>query len=227
VPENESEVKWKALGDRALTVWRFDLAREAYERAGDLSALMLLLLAVGDREGLRALAAKAGALKNPIQKRFFFFPSCYSYFVLYFLFIFVIVEKGQNNLAFAITLQLGDASGCVDLLVKTQRAPEAALFARTYAPRLVNSRPYFFHDFTDDIFFPSSNDVDIAKPQKLCKPGNLTWWRKTAPRSRRWLLIPRLTLNCSGRDGRTSWQGKRHSLVRSEFFLSFYGEPKK
>jgi len=44
------------------------------------------------------------------------------------------VEKGQNNLAFAITLQLGDASACVDLLVKTQRAPEAALFARTYAP---------------------------------------------------------------------------------------------
>jgi coatomer subunit beta' len=61
VPENESEVKWKALGDRALTVWRFDLAREAFERAGDLSALMLLLLAVGDRDGLTALAAKAGA----------------------------------------------------------------------------------------------------------------------------------------------------------------------
>jgi len=32
--ENESEVKWKALGDRALTVWRFDLAWEAFERAG-------------------------------------------------------------------------------------------------------------------------------------------------------------------------------------------------
>ncbi|KIM41967.1 hypothetical protein M413DRAFT_27504 [Hebeloma cylindrosporum] len=103
VPENESEVKWKALGDRALTVWRFDLAREAFDKAGDLGALMLLLLAVADREGLKALAAKA-------------------------------VEKGQNNLAFAITLQLADASACVDLLVKTQRAPEAALFARTYAP---------------------------------------------------------------------------------------------
>ena len=64
MPENESEVKWKALGDRALTVWRFDLAREAFERAGDLSALMLLLLAVGDRNGLRALAAKAGALTH-------------------------------------------------------------------------------------------------------------------------------------------------------------------
>lgn len=60
VPENEAEVKWKALGDRALTVWRFDLARESFEKAGDLSALMLLLLAVGDREGLEGLAGKAG-----------------------------------------------------------------------------------------------------------------------------------------------------------------------
>ena len=59
-PENEAETKWKAVGDRALAVWRFDLARECFERAGDLSALMLLLLAVGDRNGLTKLAEKAG-----------------------------------------------------------------------------------------------------------------------------------------------------------------------
>jgi coatomer subunit beta' len=47
-------------------------------------------------------------------------------------------EKGQNNLAFATHFQLGDAAACVDLLVNTQRAPEAALFARTYAPRYVS-----------------------------------------------------------------------------------------
>ncbi|KJA17733.1 hypothetical protein HYPSUDRAFT_218691 [Hypholoma sublateritium FD-334 SS-4] len=103
VPDNEADVKWKALGDRALAVWRFDLARESFEKAGDLSALMLLLLATGERAGLKALAEKA-------------------------------VEKGQNNLAFAITLQLGDPAACVALLQQTQRAPEAALFARTYAP---------------------------------------------------------------------------------------------
>lgn len=60
IPENEAETKWKALGDRALSVWRFDLAREAFERANDLSALMLLLLSTGDREGLKQLAATAG-----------------------------------------------------------------------------------------------------------------------------------------------------------------------
>lgn len=60
VPELEAEMKWKALGDRALAVWRFDLARECFEKANDLSALMLLLMATGDRVGLEALAAKAG-----------------------------------------------------------------------------------------------------------------------------------------------------------------------
>jgi coatomer subunit beta' len=48
---------------------------------------------------------------------------------------YVAEKKGQNNLAFATRFQLGDGNACVDLLVKTQRAPEAALFARTYAPR--------------------------------------------------------------------------------------------
>ncbi|SJL02680.1 probable SEC27-coatomer complex beta subunit [Armillaria ostoyae] len=106
IPELEAEAKWKSLGDRALTVWRFDLARESFEKAGDLSALMLLLLAIGDRDGLKALSSKAA-------------------------------EKGLNNLAFASMFQLGDVNSCVDLLVKTQRAPEAALFARTYAPSQV------------------------------------------------------------------------------------------
>jgi len=64
---------------------------------------MLLLLSIGDREGLKAVADRA-------------------------------VEKGQNNLAFATLFQLGDPVACVDLLIKTQRAPEAALFSRTYAP---------------------------------------------------------------------------------------------
>ena len=60
VPELQAETKWKAVGDRALAVWRFDLARESFEKAGDLSALMLLLLSTGDKEGLQKLAVQAG-----------------------------------------------------------------------------------------------------------------------------------------------------------------------
>ncbi|KAF8165977.1 coatomer protein [Crassisporium funariophilum] len=106
IPPAEASLKWKTLGDKALTVWRFELARECFSRAGDLGALMLLLVAVGERDGLEKLAVEAK-------------------------------EKGQNNLAFAVMLQLGDTAGCIDLLISTQRAPEAALFARTYAPSQV------------------------------------------------------------------------------------------
>lgn len=59
IPSPESDTKWKAVGDRALAVWRFDLARECFEKANDLPALLLLLLAIGDRSGLEKLSAEA------------------------------------------------------------------------------------------------------------------------------------------------------------------------
>ena len=119
-------------------MWRFDLAKECFEKAGDLSALMLLLMAMGDRNGLKVLAGKAGV----------FFPFfCFLCVVLMELFV---EEKGLNNLAFAILLQLGDSNGCVDLLTKTQRAPEAALFARTYAPRYI----FLYHILPISWFYP-------------------------------------------------------------------------
>ena len=47
------------------------------------------------------------------------------------------MEKGQNNVAFNCFFQIGDVASCIDVLIKTGRAPEAALFARTYAPSAV------------------------------------------------------------------------------------------
>jgi hypothetical protein len=60
VPASEATSKWKAVGDRALAVWRFDLAKESFEKADDLGSLFLLLLAEGDAVGLREVATKAG-----------------------------------------------------------------------------------------------------------------------------------------------------------------------
>ncbi|KAG8783052.1 hypothetical protein FRC12_020155 [Ceratobasidium sp. 428] len=114
-PAPENEVKWKAVGDRALAAWRFALAKECFEKANDISSLMLLLLAMGDREGLQQLATTAA-------------------------------EKGHNNIAFATLLQLGDTRGCADLLVKTDRAPEAALFARTYVPSYAPTAASAWHE---------------------------------------------------------------------------------
>lgn len=45
-----------------------------------------------------------------------------------------IVDKGSNNIAFAALLQLGATEEAIDLLIKTDRIPEAAMFARTYLP---------------------------------------------------------------------------------------------
>ncbi|KAH9443358.1 hypothetical protein Pst134EA_031420, partial [Puccinia striiformis f. sp. tritici] len=44
---------------------------------------------------------------------------------------------GQNNIAFSCQLQLGAPEECVDILLSTERLPEAGLFARTYAPSQV------------------------------------------------------------------------------------------
>jgi len=45
--------------------------------------------------------------------------------------------KGALNLAVAALMQVGDTGGVVDVLVSAKRFPEAALFARTYAPAQV------------------------------------------------------------------------------------------
>jgi coatomer subunit beta' len=42
---------------------------------------------------------------------------------------------GKNNVAFACYLQLGQVEECIEILIKTDRIPEAAMFARTYLPR--------------------------------------------------------------------------------------------
>lgn len=103
-PEAGSQAKWKVVGDKALSAWQMDLAQEAFEKAGDLPALLLLFTSLSDRAGMERLAKLA-------------------------------LSRGQNNIAFASFLQLGDTAACIDLLSKTGRLPEAALFARSYAPQ--------------------------------------------------------------------------------------------
>lgn len=105
-PEAGSQAKWKVVGDQALSAWQMDLAQEAFEKANDLPALLLLFTSLSDRSGMERLAKLA-------------------------------IARGQNNIAFATYLQLGDSAACVDLLSKTGRLPEAALFSRTYAPHLI------------------------------------------------------------------------------------------
>jgi coatomer subunit beta' len=48
-------------------------------------------------------------------------------------------EKGVTNIAFASYLQLGDTQSCIDILAKSGRLSEAALFARSYNTKAVPS----------------------------------------------------------------------------------------
>jgi coatomer subunit beta' len=45
-------------------------------------------------------------------------------------------EANQNNIAFTCYLSLGDCEKCVEVLLATNRFPEAVLFSRTYKPSL-------------------------------------------------------------------------------------------
>ena len=65
-PAPENEVKWKAVGDRALSSWKFATAKRAYEHAGDVGALFLLGLAMGDANAVKEVGrlAKGKGLNN-------------------------------------------------------------------------------------------------------------------------------------------------------------------
>ncbi|KKY21872.1 putative coatomer beta subunit [Diplodia seriata] len=43
-------------------------------------------------------------------------------------------ESSAHNIAFSCLWQVGDVDGCIDLLTRTGRTPEAVLFAQTYKP---------------------------------------------------------------------------------------------
>lgn len=47
-------------------------------------------------------------------------------------------ETGKNNISFLSNFILGDLDKCLDILIKTDRIPEAAFFARTYAPSKIS-----------------------------------------------------------------------------------------
>ncbi|KIK57346.1 hypothetical protein GYMLUDRAFT_61355 [Collybiopsis luxurians FD-317 M1] len=55
----ESITKWKSLGERALTAWRSDPAKECFENAGNLGVLMLLLMSMGGQDEILKLAERA------------------------------------------------------------------------------------------------------------------------------------------------------------------------
>ncbi|MEW5308232.1 MAG: hypothetical protein WDW38_000207 [Sanguina aurantia] len=103
----DSEVKWKQLGELAISSGRMAVAEQCLQYGKDFSGLLLLYSAQANRAGLTSLAASATA-------------------------------AGKHNVAFLALFSLGQVEQCVQLLLDTNRLPEAAFFARTYLPSKVS-----------------------------------------------------------------------------------------
>lgn len=50
-----------------------------------------------------------------------------------------LVEQGKNNIAFTALFEIGAIEEAIDLLIKTERIPEAAMLARMYLPDRMSS----------------------------------------------------------------------------------------
>lgn len=57
--EQDTEHKWKTVGDAALSAWNVTLAQECFVKAKDLGSLLLVYSATSDASGLRELATLA------------------------------------------------------------------------------------------------------------------------------------------------------------------------
>jgi coatomer subunit beta' len=57
--EQDTEHKWKTVGDAALSAWDITLATECFTKAKDLGSLLLLYSSTSDESGLRDLAKLA------------------------------------------------------------------------------------------------------------------------------------------------------------------------
>lgn len=65
--EQDTEHKWKTVGDAALAGWDIRLAQECFVKAKDLGSLLLVYSATSDKSGLQELASLAeGATANNV-----------------------------------------------------------------------------------------------------------------------------------------------------------------
>jgi coatomer subunit beta' len=56
----DNEQKWRQVAEYAFAEWNLPLAEECLKRAKDLPGLLMIYTAIGDQQGLIALAEQAG-----------------------------------------------------------------------------------------------------------------------------------------------------------------------
>jgi len=58
-PAPSNEIRWRAVGDRGLSNWKFATAQRPYEHAGDFGALFLLGIAMCDTSAVKVVGRLA------------------------------------------------------------------------------------------------------------------------------------------------------------------------
>jgi len=112
VNENPSTEKWKMVADLALDKGEFSIAEDALKKANDYNALLLFYSRYMFNYLKNSISNRKGLEKLADQAE----------------------SEGFNNVAFSCYFQLNNVSKCLDILVKSNKIPEASLFCRTYCP---------------------------------------------------------------------------------------------
>lgn len=106
--EQQSQEKWKKVGDIALLMGMFTLGETCFKKSSDYNSLFFFYSSYGDEEGLKYVYTNAE-------------------------------KEGKYNIAFEAAFLLAMPEACVNILVKSKRHAEAAIFARSYCPDMVPS----------------------------------------------------------------------------------------
>lgn len=106
-------------------------------------------------------------------------------YIYLFIYLLKIVAQGKNNIAFTALYELGETEQVIDLLIKTDRIPEAAVFARTYAPQQMSkitklwksnlesqNRKKVAESLADPADYPNLfPDIHIVKEEQIIDTG--------------------------------------------------------
>lgn len=101
--KQQSQEKWKRVGDIALLSGFFSLAEQCFLKSQDFNSLLLFYTSYGDQEGLFYLLEQAE-------------------------------NAGKFNIAYEVAYLLALPERCFDILIKSKRFSEAAMFAKAYCP---------------------------------------------------------------------------------------------
>lgn len=106
--------KIRLIGDLSLKKGEIELAIDCYERIDDLGALLMIYSSLQLKDKLVGLGQRA-----------------------YKVLVIDDIKMTRMNIAYMCYYLTGEKNKCVDVLVKSRRFSEAALFARTYCSERV------------------------------------------------------------------------------------------